>query len=280
MSSKDFKRKLEEAKKSWKTNKETVSEGGGFGGFEEFEDGRYLMQVISVTQGESQSSGRPQLDWAFKFLEGEYKDKIKHDYQGLLEDSQKFAMRRIVQFGYDVPEEFEDLAEFCKEISKEKPICRVRLKTKGEFQNALVDKVLGKDEAEGAEQSEPEEQDEVSADEGTELKKGMKVTAEIGGKEIAVEVLEILEKEDKLKVKTEDDKIYRITSDRVTGVVDENEVPEEPSEEEEEEEAEDEEDSEDEESDTEEDSEDEEEEEPKKSKVVKKTSSLKKKGKK
>lgn len=290
MSAQNFKKKLAAAGKKWKEARKNASSGGG--NYEEFEDGRYLTQVTELEIGESQN-GRLQLVWGFKFLEGDYKDKTKRDYQGMeTEQNLQFVAQRIAQFGYEVPEDIEDIEDPVKAILKEKPICRISIKTKGDFQNVRVLKVLGKDEADAAAEDADESESEEISEDGTEIKKGMKITCTIKGKEVTAEVVEVLEDDNELRIVTEEGKKYKISSDKVTGIVEEDEAEEEENEAEEEEEEEDEdeipeepsddeaedEDNDEDEDEEDEDDEDEEEEKPKKkSKVVKKTSSLKKK---
>ena len=270
----NFAAKLKKLSKTWKAAKERANEGGGQ---DEFEDGRYLAKIVGAEIGESANSGRSQIDWSYKILEGDYKDKVKHDYAGLdTEMNQMFVAQAIAKLGYEVPDEMEDLDEILKEIVKEKPIVRIRLKTKGEFQNVTLDKVLGKDEAsEAEEEAEPaEEQEEVSAEEEeVELKKGMAVIATLKSGDKEATVLAVLEEEGKVKVKIDDDsKIYVLSADKIAvpaveeeeaaeeEETEDDEVPEEPAEEEESEEE-----------------EEEEEEQPKKAKkVVKKTPPAKK----
>jgi hypothetical protein len=288
MSAQNFKKKLAAAGKKWKVARETASTGGS--GWDEFEDGRYLTQVTGLEIGESQN-GRLQLVWDFKFLEGDNKDKVKKDFQGMeTEQNLQFVAQRITQFGYEVPEDIEDVEDVVKAILKEKPICRISLKSKGDFQNVRVLKVLGKDEADAAGEDAEESESEEISDDGTEIKKGMKITCTIKGKEVTAEVVEVLEDEGKIRIVTDEGKKYAIASDKVTGIVEEEDTDNDEEEESEEEESEDEEESDedeipeeptededdDEEDENEEEDEDDEDEKPvKKSKVVKKTSSLK-----
>lgn len=278
---------FKDIKKNWKKAMEKSGESTGFGS--EVEDGRYLGKLVKAELGESQA-GRTQITYRWEILEGDYKGSTLSAYDGLVtEENLLWAIRRLQKFGYEMPEDIDEkgteLKDLLKELEKSGVICRVRVKTNGEFQNVYLDKVMGgevetddedseqeevsADEAEDedveADEPEEEEQEEEEAEEEeaeeeeveeeastVELKKGMNVVATIKGKKVPGTVLDILEDEGKVKVRTTaDKKVYLVSGENIEA---ETETPEEPEDEPEVEEV-----------------------APKKKKVTKKTSTLKKK---
>lgn len=264
----DLAARLKGANKLWKTAKGRVAEQSAQ--FAEYEDGKYLMRCIGLSLGESQN-GRFQADFTWRFEEGDYNGKTKHNYQGLeSEDGWVFFGRDIERLGYEAPESWTpDVVEaIAKDIAKTKPLCRVVLKTKGEFQNLYINKLLagaGSDEeeevveepeaeaeeteaeaeeeeteSEEEEESEPEEEEEEEAEaeeeeeeeeeaedeETVDIQPGMAVvvTTEKGEKE--GKIVEVLAKEGKVRVKTEDGKVLRVGVDKIEVVAEE--APEEP----------------------------------------------------
>lgn len=129
-------------------------------GFDEFDDGRYKMKAVDAKIGVSKNK-RVQVIITWKFLKGEYKGKEKLDFEGLTEDHLQYLLKKLDSMGYDVSE-LEDLEEglqeILKDIKKSKPECRVRLKTKGEFQNVYVDGLLGEGDDEDEEEDDEEEE--------------------------------------------------------------------------------------------------------------------------
>lgn len=135
-----FKLKKGELSKAWKDSFKTKDE---FKGFDEYEDGRYLVALTDADRGESKSSGRDQVMFEFTFLDGDYKGKTKRDYSGLdRAEAIPHLLRKIEQMGFDAPEEVDELEGILKKMVKERPKLRIILKTKGEFQNVYIDKVL------------------------------------------------------------------------------------------------------------------------------------------
>lgn len=154
----DFGRYLRGLNKHLDKAKETAGEGG----FEEFDDGRYRMRAVDAKIGVSKNK-RVQVVITWKFMSGDYKGKTKLDFEGLTEDHLPYLLRKLDAMGYDTSEleNLEDeLKDILEDIKKSKPKCKVRLKTKGEFQNLYVDGVLGDDDEEEEEEEDEEEEDE------------------------------------------------------------------------------------------------------------------------
>lgn len=172
----DFKKILAGANKNWKNAKKRVAEREPT--FQEYDDGRYLARLIGADLGQS-GSGRNQIDFTWKFLDGEYTGKVKHDYQGLdNEDNLYYLGLRIEQFGYESPDDLGDLPELLKAIVKEKPVCTIVLKTKAgsDFQNVYIRKLHDEDEeldeAETEDEETESEEAEEEADESEEEEEG------------------------------------------------------------------------------------------------------------
>jgi len=192
-------------------------------------DGRYRALLTSAKFEFSQNSNRPQLVSGWTVTEGELEGEILRNYDGLdNEQSLYYLARWMARFGRD-PEEvdLENLQDVLDEIVGEKHEGIVRLKTKGEYQNLFVEKVMDADddddadadaddsdesgdeddsnadasEAEDEEEEESEEGDEDDEDEAV-VEVGMKVNYPWRGEQCQGEVTDILEDEGKVKVRT------------------------------------------------------------------------------
>lgn len=259
-----FAKRLAAASKNWKNAKSRAAEAGG-GGFEEIEDGRYLARLTDVEIGEAKSSGRLQVVWKYKIAEGDYKGQVKFAFDGLeTEDNLMYLARTLIRYGYEMPDDISDIEEILKDLSKSQPLVRIRLKTRGEFQNCYVDNVFGEDdedealadaraeasEDDGGDEETDESSDDESSDEDesgddedessdedesgddedesddedeadeeesddededqVELKAGLKVVVPSNGKKVPGTVVEVLEKEDKVRVKLDSGKVIRV----------------------------------------------------------------------
>lgn len=273
-----FTKKLKDAQKLWATAKTRASESGG-SRYTEFDDGRYMTRITDAKVGESQSSGRLQVTWVFRFEDGPYEGQTKLDFSGLeTEQNLYYLAMRLQQLGYEPPESLDELGDILEDIKKTRPLAKINLKTKGDYQNVYIDKVFAagleesgdaeaEDEAEGdgapppapakkgakktapppaeeeeeedaedededadeadadEDEAEAEEEDEVEPDDEVELTVGMTVSVETSKGEVAGEVLEILEDEGKVRVRTAEGKVLRVPIDKITV---EDTVPEEP----------------------------------------------------
>jgi len=165
----DFSTRLKKAQKMWTKVKDTVQDQS-FGN-SVIEDGKYLAQLYRAELCESQSSGRLQVAWGYEILEGEFKGEKITNYDGVeSEENLSFLGRNIGRLGFDIPDDLEnELVSLLEKIQKKKLQCKIAVKTKGEFQNVYLQKVISNNESEDVENSETEETQEV------ELKKGDKV---------------------------------------------------------------------------------------------------------
>lgn len=162
----DLKKALKDANKMWKGAKKRAAEQPS--GFTEYEDGRYMARLIKGEIGHS-DSGRLQLVWSWKFDEEPYEGKIKKAYQGLeSEDNLVYLARDLERLGYEAPDDLAGVEEICADITKEKPLARIRLRTKGDFQNVYIDKVFGGDEDDTEEEEDSDEEAETETEETDE----------------------------------------------------------------------------------------------------------------
>ena len=206
-----------------------------------FEDGRYKMGLMDTQATESQK-GDFMVVLSLNFLEGEYIGKTKKIFRVITPENAEKGLARIIldinKLGYEI-EEFEQIESALEEIREARPVIRVTLKTRGDYQDGYLDKMLTGEEAENTE-DESAGSEEVPEPEEITLEIGMKVKFDWKGEELEGEVKEILEDEEKVKVKV-GNKIYPVKADKISLVEEEpaeeesEEVPEEPEEEPEEE---------------------------------------------
>jgi len=254
----DFRKKLAAANKAWKGAKKKATESKET----EFEDGKYLAKLMSGTIGQAESSGRLQITWEWAFQEEPYEGKKIRNYQGLEnEDNLVFLARDLERLGYEAPDDLSGIEEVLADITKTKPLARIRVKTKGDFQNVYIDKVIGDDdeeddeaeeeaeaeteesdeeeeseeEADDAEESDDEEEsddaeeesddaeeeeaeeesDDDADDDEVEIEVGMKVEADTKKGKVKGEIIEIFEKEEKVRVKVDDGGVVKLGLDKV-----------------------------------------------------------------
>lgn len=258
--SKAFAKRLKESNKAWTGAKEKAKEQKGF---TEIEDGRYVARLVNVKVAES-NAGRLQAVFAYKIEEGENEGQEKLDFMGLeTEQNLEFFARRLSQLGYEMPDDLSEIGDIFEDINKTKPLCKIRIKTKGEFQNVYLDKVFGDDEVEegdaedddggapaqeeaeeeseeteGEESEETEEEaeeetEEEAEEDQVELTVGAKVSVETTAGERTGEVIEIFEKEGQVRVRMDDNKkVLKTSIEKLTITEEEEEeeeVPEEPA---------------------------------------------------
>lgn len=208
-----------------------ANENKGKGQFDTLDDGRYLTVITEAEVNNSQASGRLQLMLEFKIQEGELEGKTTRTYIGL--DSEigvQICVNTLNRLGLEV----EDPSDLEKEIGSLKgKIVKIRLKTKGEYQNVMVEKVIGEDISgsseesnsnEAVEEPEVEDDDPPKANEGkdkpkeeeeVELKKGMKVVFTLNGKEVEGKVVSIDEDAGKVVVQHKDKK-YKVSGEAIS----------------------------------------------------------------
>ena len=157
-----FKKKLDAARKVSKVAATRAKEET-FGS--DFEDGRYQARAVSGVIEESQSSSRLQARVQFEIASGEYKGQLKYDFWGLEdEDQQVWAFRKITQLGYEA-DDLDSLMEALADLEQSQPLCLIDLRTKGDFQNVNIRKLLDEDDLEEEEEEEEEEDEEEEEEE-------------------------------------------------------------------------------------------------------------------
>ncbi len=149
-----------QAKKDWKKGRKKAIDNPGFGA--ELEDGRYKAQLTGAEQATSEASGRLQLNVEFTVMSGKDKGASARTYPGLDNEDQiaqtsTFFFERL---GYEMPEEYDDLDDVLQDMLSEKPAALIQLKTRGDFQNVKIQKLLSEEEMEEEEDEDEEEEDE------------------------------------------------------------------------------------------------------------------------
>lgn len=156
------------------------------GNFVQIPDGRYVATLTKAEVTESKASNRPQVAWGYTIREGDLEGETIRDYDGLdREMSFYYLARKLSLFGID-PEQVNlvHLEKVLEDLVARKPTVRLRLRTKDEFQNAYVERVIPDyEDNEGWEETatnsdaspfvEDDEEDEEDA--GVELFPGMNV---------------------------------------------------------------------------------------------------------
>ncbi len=246
-----FAKKLTGLKKHWKeaSKREPAKMAA-------VEDGIYEAKLSKCQLAESISSGRLQVAWGWVIAKGEGKGDQVNDYDGLeTEDNFFYLQRKLAQLGKEIPEEITELEEVLKQLEKEKPLAKIRVKSKDGFThvyiNGLVEDSDDEEETETEtedeteeeetesdeeEETESEEEDEEEEEteeeeEETEEEEEDAVNVDIGdtvafklkdGTEHTGELLEVLEKEGKARVRSKKDKkVYKVAIEVLEAVEEE-----------------------------------------------------------
>jgi hypothetical protein len=170
-----FTQRLKSLENTWKQAQAAAGESS-FGTV--VPDGRYVSVISQATIGESQSSGRLQIAWEYVISEGEFTGEAIRDYDGLeTEMNLTWLGRKLSRLGYDFAAMgFSDLPAVLEDILKSKPSVLVRLRTKGEYQNAYIEKLLSTDTPESSPSEDTSQETvEVYEEAGPSLQVGMQV---------------------------------------------------------------------------------------------------------
>jgi hypothetical protein len=196
---------LKKLESKWQTERARAKKDGlGGAGVP---DGKYIARLTGF---EVDSTGNGlRLKIPFVCLEGTEQGKPINKSDGLDgPDSLYYTAKLMARFGYD-PEEFafSDLPKIGKELVKSKPVCELQVKTKQDFQNVYVNRVLEDyDESEGADTDEEEEETEAGDEEEgetVEITEGTRVGGTFRGTAYEGEVIEVVDSET-LRVKRDD----------------------------------------------------------------------------
>jgi hypothetical protein len=168
----NFAAALKKLQGTWKKAKKRVATEERSTGFAEFPDGRYIAKLVHVGMGVSEA-GRTQAIFQWKFIDGDYEGQTKFDYQGMdSEDNLFYLGRRLEDFEYELPDDIAEIEAIFKELTKLKPVAKIRMRTKAgsDFQNVYVDKVFGEDEEPELEEADEDEdaEEEEETDEAEE----------------------------------------------------------------------------------------------------------------
>jgi len=224
-----FKKKLAGMKKYWEKARANAATAGG----SNVPDGKYIAKLSKAEVRESQEKAWLHVAFEFVIVQGEQTGEIVNHRNGLeTEENQQWLARDLKRLGKD-PEsiEIEDMETTCAELQAEAPTVRLTVKTKGDFVNVYIDKLVEDvategdpivegeeavpEEVEGdpavegeveGEEAVPEEAPKsagkkpsakpvpaVEEEETVDLKKGAKVVAEVKGKKFPGKVLTINE---------------------------------------------------------------------------------------
>jgi hypothetical protein len=168
----DFSKALKKSKGKWAAAREKAEANAGKGGYGEFEDGRYLARMVKA-EGKVSDKG-PFIQFDFKFKDGEYDGQSKPLFQNIESEDNLYWLGRLLgTFGYELPDELEGIQDVLDDLNNTKPLCKIRLKTKGEWQNLYVEKVISDDgdddDAYGEDENGDEDVvEEVGSDDGDE----------------------------------------------------------------------------------------------------------------
>lgn len=154
--SKDPVSKLKALQKTWKKTKPKK-----FG--KQAPDGDYEAKIVSAVIEEAKSSGRLQVKWGLKIIEGDYKGRELTHRSGIEGDEAlAYLQGELETLELEIPDQLADIGEVIQAaIGLEVDIT---LATRGEFQNLSFNELL---EA-GDDDDEDEEEEEEEADEEEE----------------------------------------------------------------------------------------------------------------
>lgn len=152
-----FEKKLAKAEKLWKQALKRKPD------FENVvPDGTYTAKLVRAEMGESQN-GRLQVAWRAVIASGEYKGENVNWWSGLeTEDNIMYFQRDLVRLGKEAPEDPTEVESNLTDLEKEKPTIRLRVVTKGEYQNVRLLKTVEAEEEEIEEEIDDEEKGEES----------------------------------------------------------------------------------------------------------------------
>lgn len=265
----DVKEWAKSATKQW----EEATKAAASGDFVNLPDRLYTAKVNEIGFNVT-STGKENVRGVYTVVEGPETGKPIYHRQYLDQPrSLEFIARMLFRFGVEMPKNPAKLEGIFKKITEEGPYIKVRLVTGNNgFQNARIEQVLGSDyepdesasdededenevgedeseetedsDEEGEEESEDESEDESEGeDEGEdESLVGKRVVFTFKGEEHEGEIIEVLEDEDKLIVKSDKDGLKKkVASEKCALVVEEEDGEEETEADEDEDEAEEEE---------------------------------------
>jgi hypothetical protein len=154
---------LREYRKAWKEGRKRKPEER-----KQLDAGTYELQCCAAEVAESKSSGQLQIRWRYRVKRGKFRGESVFDYTGLGDERVDFAMRRIGELGYEIPDTLDELEEVLEEIAKDKPVrmCAISYQQGSDFPRLRFQvEDSPEDEDEDEPEDEPEEEDEDTEDE-------------------------------------------------------------------------------------------------------------------
>ena len=134
---------LKSMEDKWQESVETAKAGGQY---ERHPDGRYTTRLTNWELGET-NDGKGVHKITFTIISGDLEGETLYSTNGLEGDrSLEFLAKDLARFGYD-PETFKlrSVPKILAEITEKKPVVKVLAKTKGEYQNVYIQKVMDDD---------------------------------------------------------------------------------------------------------------------------------------
>jgi len=218
MSEQSVKAWLESQQEQFAEAAKQAAEAPEKGEFKNPPDGKYVLQLEEVEVGFSQNSGRPQVKWVWEIkdcADTDWIGKKKFDYDGLdKENSFYYLCLKLKKFGLNVeginPSNLEENLQL---LQNSAPTVEARLKTKKDFQNTFIDKMVDEGYDPFADGSSPREPGTVT------LKPGMTVEYKDEDTETILKaaVVEVKSEEGIVVVKR-DRKTFNIFPTQIVGV--------------------------------------------------------------
>lgn len=145
-----FKAKLAKLKENWEA---AAAEGEKMDVFNDVPDGDYFARLVGQEFGDS-NSGNFQLTTTWVIIKGEQAGSQVRRRDGLdREEGLPYVYRFLKSIGVENaedPETLVNLEEVMAAIVEGKPAARIRLKTKNDFQNVYINKLVDMDPSEDA----------------------------------------------------------------------------------------------------------------------------------
>jgi len=137
-----WQKKLKGVQKHWKGAHKESKE---LGGFTQLDDGNYVGRLTDMKIDES-SSGNLHLITELTVVKGENTGETVRKFDSLeREEGLPYLIRYLESLGAENIEDLDlanDLPALCKEFKKTSPYVRFKLRTKDEFQNVFIQKLL------------------------------------------------------------------------------------------------------------------------------------------
>lgn len=193
--SQGIKRFLTQANKKWQEEASRAKEEGGF---ERLDDGRYIGQLIGAEFTESKG-GRPMAVTSYKIVEGDSTGETIKKFRTLDgDDDLKWFALEMTVFGYDCEEIHFDskkdddgfILNVLAALEEEKPVVKLRLSTKNDYQSVNVESLIEDYETEEEEEEAPPKKTQKSK---TEVEKPKTATKSKSSKKEVEEVEEVEE---------------------------------------------------------------------------------------